>query len=87
MDSKFLRNWVFWFYSKEEFCKERLQKSIAVLLLLVKTAFSLFSLLFNVKSGLILMQNLFLYIIQGTFLDKSSCSVVKPKYFYHFRFH
>ena len=58
MDSKFLRNLIFWFYSKENFCKERLQKSIAVLLLLIKTAFSLFSLLFNVKSGLILIQEL-----------------------------
>ena len=58
MNSKFLKNWIFWFYGKEEFCKERLQKSIAVLLLYIKTAFSLFSLLFNVKSGLILIQKL-----------------------------
>ena len=61
MDSKFLKNQILWFCRKEQFCKKKkLQKSIIVLLWQTKTTFSLFSLLLNVKSRLILIQKIVL---------------------------
>ena len=58
MDSKFLKNWIFWFYSKEGFAKKDYKNQLLFYCCKIKTAFSLFSLLFNVKSGFILIQKL-----------------------------
>ena len=60
MDSKFLKNWIFGFIATKIFAKKDYKNRLLFYYCKTKTAFSLFSLLFDVKTRLILIQKVVL---------------------------